>query len=249
MIVGNTVQSDPIGPQLETSVSATENHLIDSLPRRDRARLLAICEPVQLVLGEIICEPGEATRHVYFPTQGFISLLASIDGKPGVEVGLVGGEGMVGSQLALGVTAVPLHGLVQGPGAAWRISAAAFRDELGHSTALQRLLNRYIYVLMSQLASSATCLRYHQIGPRMARWVLMSQDRAHADSFHLTQEFLAYMLGVRRVGVTQAASGLQRDGLIQYHHGHVTVTDRSGLEAAACSCYDTDRLAYQTFLA
>lgn len=230
-------------------MSAIENHLIDSLPRKDRTRLLAICEPVQLVLGEIICEPGQPTRHVYFPTQGFVSLLASIDGKPGVEVGLVGCEGMVGSQLALGVRTVPLHGLVQGPGAAWRITTAAFREELGRGTALQRVLHRYIYVLMAQLASSATCLRFHQIGPRMARWVLMSQDRAHADSFHLTQEFLAYMLGVRRVGVTQAASALQRDGLIEYHHGHMTVKDRSGLEAVACSCYDTDRQVYRTLLA
>jgi CRP-like cAMP-binding protein len=230
-------------------MSEPANHLIDSLPRKDRARLLAICEPVQLVLGEILCEPGQPTRHVYFPTQGFISLLASIDGKPGVEVGLVGGEGMVGSQLALGVSTVPLHGLVQGPGAAWRVTAAAFSDELLRGTALQQLLNRYIYVLMAQLASSATCLRFHQIGPRMARWVLMSQDRAHADSFHLTQEFLAYMLGVRRVGVTQAASALQRDGLIEYHHGHMTVTDRSGLEAAACSCYTTDHQIYRAMLA
>ncbi len=230
-------------------MSAIENHLIDLLPRKDRARLLAICEPVHLVLGEIVCEPGKPTRHVYFPTHGFISMLASIDGKPGVEVGLVGREGMVGAQLALGVLTVPLHGLVQGPGAAWRIAAAAFRDELIRGTALQQLLNRYIYVLMAQLASSATCLRYHQIGPRMARWVLMSQDRAHADSFHLTQEFLAYMLGVRRVGVTQAASALQRDGLIEYHHGRMTVTDRGGLETAACSCYDTDRRGYQALLA
>jgi CRP-like cAMP-binding protein len=230
-------------------MSEPANHLIDSLPRKDRARLLAICEPVQLVLGEILCEPGQPTRHVYFPTQGFISLLASIDGKPGVEVGLVGGEGMVGSQLALGVSTVPLHGLVQGPGAAWRVTAAAFSDELLRGTALQQLLNRYIYVLMAQLASSATCLRFHQIGPRMARWVLMSQDRAHADSFHLTQDFLAYMLGVRRVGVTQAASALQRDGLIEYHHGHMTVTDRSGLEAAACSCYTTDHQIYRALLA
>lgn len=230
-------------------MSDPANHLIDSLPRKDRTRLLSICEPVQLVLGEILCEPGQPTRHVYFPTQGFISLLASIDGKPGVEVGLVGSEGMVGSQLALGVSAVPLHGLVQGPGAAWRVAAAAFSDELLRGMALQKLLNRYIYVLMAQLASSATCLRFHQIGPRMARWVLMSQDRAHADSFHLTQEFLAYMLGVRRVGVTQAASALQRDGLIEYHHGHMTVTDRSGLEAAACSCYQTDHQIYQALLA
>ena len=231
------------------SVSVTKNQLIDSLPRKDRARLLAICEPVQLVLGEILCEPGQPTRHVYFPTQGFISLLASIDGKPGVEVGLVGTEGMVGWQLALGVKTVPLHGLVQGPGSAWRIPGAAFGEELTRGTALPQALSRYIYVLMAQLASSATCLRFHQIGPRLARWLLMSQDRARSDSFHMTHEFLAYMLGVRRVGVTQAASALQRDGLIEYHHGRMTVTDRDGLEAAACSCYAADGQAYKAVLA
>lgn len=230
-------------------MNTTENRLINSLPQKDRMRLLAICEPMQLVLSEMICEPGQPTRHVYFPTQGFVSMLASLDGKPGVEVGLVGSEGMIGSQLALGVVTVPLYGLVQGAGAAWRIKVAAFRDELGRSPALHRILNRYVYVLMAQLASSATCSRFHQIGPRMARWVLMSQDRAHADSFHLTHAFLAYMLGVRRVGVTQAASALQRVGLIEYHHGHVAVKDRVGLEAAACSCYAADCQAYRTLMA
>lgn len=229
-------------------MKSADNLLIDQLPRKERARLLDICEPTPLVMGEVICEPGKPTRHVYFPTDGFVSLLASIDGKPGVEVGLVGSEGMVGSQLALGVLAVPLHGLVQGTGVALRASAAAFGDELTQNTALQGLMNRYVYVLMAQLASSATCLRFHQIGPRLARWLLMSHDRAHADSFHMTQEFLAYMLGVRRAGITLAASALQRDGLIEYRHGRMTVSDRGGLEAAACSCYASDRQVYQSLL-
>lgn len=230
-------------------MSAADNHLIDSLPRKERTRLLAICEPVQLVLAEIVCQPGKPTRYVYFPTHSFISLLASIDGTPGVEVGLAGREGMVGAQLALGVNKVPLHGLVQGAGAAFRIAAPAFRDELASSTALQQVLHRYIYVLMAQLASSATCLRFHQIGPRLSRWLLMSHDRAQVDSFHMTQEFLAYMLGVRRVGVTQAARTLQRDGLIEYHHGRMTILDRAGLEASACSCYAADCRNYRTVLA
>jgi len=229
-------------------LSPSHNHLLDQLPRRDRARLLNLCEPVPLVLGEVVCEPGKPTRYIYFPTEGFVSLLASIDGKPGVEVGLVGREGMVGSQLALGVLTVPLHGLVQGNGVAWRATTAAFRDELTHGTALQQLLNRYVYVLMAQLASSATCLRFHQIGPRLARWLLMSHDRAQADSFHMTQEFLAYMLGVRRAGITLAAGAMQRDGLIEYRHGRMTICDRAGLEEAACSCYSSDRQAYKSLL-
>ena len=225
-----------------------ENHLIELLPRTDRARLLAICEPTELVLSEVLSEPGKATRHVYFPTDGFISLVTLVEGHPALEVGMVGREGMVGAQLALGVATAPLRALVQGSGAAWRIATRSFQAELARSTALQRSLNRYLYILMGQLATSAACLRYHLIGPRLARWLLMTQDRAHADTFHVTQEFLAYMLGVRRVGVTAAAGALQRSGLIAYTRGELTVLDRAGLEAAACSCYATDRQTYAKLL-
>ena len=225
-------------------MAAAQNQLIERLPRKDRSSLLAVCEPFQLVLGEVLCEPGKATRYVYFPVDGFISMVAPIDGKPALEVGMVGREGMLGAQLALGVATVPLHALVQGAGAALRVSAGAFRAELARSQALQRVLNRYLYVLMAQLTGSAACLRFHEIGPRLARWLLMSQDRAHAARFHVTHEFLAYMLGVRRVGVTAAASALQRSGLIEYHRGEMAVLDRKGLEAAACDCYANDSQAY-----
>ena len=225
-----------------------QNRLIERLPRKERLQLLAICEPVQLVLGSVICEPGSATRHVYFPVDSFISLLTQVDGKPALEVGMVGREGMLGAELALGIATTPLHALVQGEGAAWRITSAAFRRELAGSVALQRVMHRYLYVLMSQLASSAACLRFHLIGPRLARWLLMSQDRAHNDRFRVTQEFLAYMLGVRRVGITTAAGELQRNGLIEYRRGHLTVLDRKGLEAAACSCYAADQKVYAKLL-
>jgi CRP-like cAMP-binding protein len=229
-------------------LASTENHLIASLPRRDRSRLAALCEPVQLVLSEELCERGAPVRDVYFPTEGFISLLAQVDHHPSLEVGMVGREGMLGASLALGVAATPLRAIVQGQGAAWRIGAAAFRRELEISPALQRSLNRYLYVLMAQMAASAACLRFHLICPRLARWLLMSQDRAHADRFHVTHEFLAYMLGVRRVGVTMAAGTLQKAGLIRYHRGELAVLDRSGLEAAACSCYAADRRSYAELL-
>ncbi len=225
-----------------------QNHLIELLPRADRTRLLSICEPTELVLSEVLCEPGKTTRHVYFPTDGFISLVTLVEGHPALEVGMVGREGMVGAQLALGVVTAPLRALVQGSGAAWRIATKAFQAELVRSAALQRSLNRYLYVLMGQLATSAACLRYHLIGPRLARWLLMTQDRAHSDTFHVTQEFLAYMLGVRRVGVTAAAGALQRSGLITYTRGELTVLDRAGLEAAACSCYASDRQTYAKLL-
>ena len=221
-----------------------QNQLIERLPRKDRARLLAVCEPCELTLGSVLCEPGRPTRHGWFPIGAFISLVAPIDGKPALEVGMAGREGMLGAHLALGVATVPLHAVVQGTGSALRLSATALRAELARSPALQRVLNRYLYVLMAQLTGSAACLRFHAIGPRLARWLLMSQDRSHAARFHVTHEFLAYMLGVRRVGVTAAASALQRGGLIEYHRGEMQVRDRKGLEAAACDCYANDRRAY-----
>ena len=225
-------------------MAKVENHLIELLPRKDRLRLLAICEPVQLVLGEVLCEPGASTRHVYFPLDGFISLIARLEGTPRLEVGMVGREGMLGVQVVLEVLTAPLHAVVQGTGSAWRAGVRDFRRELAGSAALRRALHRYVQVLMTQLAGSAACVRFHLIGPRLARWLLMSQDRAHADGFKVTHEFLAYMLGVRRVGVTTAAGALHRSGLIDYHRGEVIVLDRRGLEAAACACYASDREAY-----
>jgi len=199
-------------------------------------------------MGEVLYEVGQTTRFVYFPIEGFVSLLAMSDGKPALEVGMVGCEGMIGAQVALGLATSPLHALVQGRGTAWRISMPAFRAELARSAALQRRLNRYMYVLIAQLAAAAACLRFHQIGPRLARWLLMSHDRARADTFPVTHEFLAYMLGVRRVGVTVAAGALQRKGLIEYRHGELRIVDRGGLELQACGCYAADRAAYKDLL-
>jgi CRP-like cAMP-binding protein len=232
----------------ESALATDQNHLIDRLPADDRERLLAVCESVDLVLSTVLCERGEATTHAYFPTDAFISLVSLVDGHGGVEVGMVGREGMVGAQLSLGVPTSPLRAIVQGPGSAWRIGTDDLVAQLAGSAALREGLNRYLYVLMSQQATSAACLRFHMIDQRLARWLLMTQDRAHADSFHVTQEFLAYMLGVRRVGVTVAASELQRSGLIEYRRGELTVLDRGSLEKAACSCYAADNETYAALL-
>ena len=229
-------------------MAKAENHLIELLPKADRLRLLACCEPVDLMLSEVLCDRGATLEHVYFPVNGFISLLTGVDDHASLEVGMVGREGMFGAELVLGMLRSPLRALVQGPGAAWRVGAVAFRRELARSHALQEVLQRYLRVVLTQMASSAACLRFHLIQPRLARWLLMSADRAHSPQFHVTHEFLASMLGVRRVGITMAASALQRAGLISYHRGDVTVIDRLGLEGAACSCYRSERLAYKSAL-
>jgi CRP-like cAMP-binding protein len=230
-------------------LSSPQNHLIERLPPRERAHLLAQCEPVHLALGEVLSEPEATLRHVYFPTRAFISLVAPVEHHPGLEVGMVGREGMVGTPLVLGMTTSPVRALVQGAGASWRVPASAFLKELADSAVLQALLSRYVFVLMTQMVAAAGCLRYHAVGQRLARWLLMSQDRAQQDQFHITHEFLAYMLGVRRVGITVAAGELQRRGYITYHRGQLNVLDRSGLESAACGCYASDSLAYARHLA
>jgi len=223
---------------------APQNHLIARLPQPDRTRLLGQCQAVELALSDVLCERGDTARQVWFPVGAFISQVAQADPHPGLEVGMVGREGMLGAHLGLGVPLWPWRAVVQGAGSAWRLRASALKLELARSAALRRLVGRYLYARMVQMTTAAVCLRFHQIEPRLARWLLMSQDRAHADQFHTTHEFLAYMLGVRRVGVTVAASALQRAGLVRYHRGELCVLDRSGLEAVACPCYQADLKAY-----
>jgi len=224
------------------------NRLLTALPRKDRQHFLAGCEQVQLVFADVLCEPGDPVRHVYFPTGSYISLVSPVDSHASLEVALVGNEGMHGIALVLGVNVSPLHALVQGEGPALRMSAAPFRRELQHSPALQRGLNRYIYVRMSQFAQTAACTRFHVVEERLARWLLMTQDRAFSDELHITHEFLAFMLGVRRVGITKAAGALQKRKLINYSRGTITVLDRPGLEAAACGCYRADKATYDRIM-
>ena len=229
------------------SVTAS-NRLIEALPRKDRQRFLASCEAVDLVYGEVLAEPGESIRHVYFPTASIVSLVSPIDGCDSMEVGMVGDEGMLGLSLVLGVNVSPLHAVVQGAGPALRMNAAPFRRELELSSALERGLKRYLYAVIGQLAQTASCTRFHVVEARLARWLLMTQDRAHSDTFHVTHVFLAYMLGVRRVGVTKAATSLQNRKLISYRRGDITVLDRRGLQAASCGCYEADKATYDRMM-
>ncbi len=221
------------------------NRLLDRLPAKDRAHLLARCKEVRLSFPKILAEPGQAIRHVYFPTGSSISLRTSRGGRASLEVGRAGNEGMYGVGLALGVGFSPVHALVQGSGTSWRIGAAAFRSELARSPALRKGVYRYIFVLMSQLVQTASCSRFCVVEQRLARWLLMTADHAHSPTFRITHEFLAMMIGVRRVGVTKAASALQRRKLIVYSRGSVSILDREGLERVACACYQSDLSSYQ----
>jgi CRP-like cAMP-binding protein len=216
---------------------AITNRLLLRLPRTERDGLLRSCEPFELVFGDLLCEADRPYRHVYFPLSGFISILTKVGGHPALELGLIGDEGMLGATLALGVGTAPLRAQVQGAGTALRLTAARFRDHVDECPALRRMVDRYLYVSLAQLAQTAACTHFHDIESRLARWLLMSNDRLPLSSLHLTHGFLADMLGVQRSAVTIAAGALQRRDLISYARGEVKVVDRKGLEAASCSCY------------
>jgi len=213
------------------------NHLIGVLPRRDRKRVCDQAESVTLAFGDVLCEPDRPYEHVYFPLTGFVSLVTDIAGHQPLEVGLIGNEGMLGATLVLDIGESPLRGVVQGSGRALRLSTRQFQRELTDCAALAGAIRRYLYVLMSQLTQTTACTCFHEIEQRLARWLLMTHDRAQSDSFHLTHQLLADMLGVRRSAVTIAASTLQAAGLIHYTRGEITVVNRPGLEGAACECY------------
>jgi CRP-like cAMP-binding protein len=227
---------------------SSENRLLSALSEQGRKHFVASCDQVDLAFAEVLCESGEQIRHVYFPLDSFISLVTVLDDGARLEVGIVGDEGMLGTALVLGVDVSPQHALVQGAGTALRMGAANFRRHCKHSPTLRQGLNRYVYVLMSQLAQTAACTRYHLVEARLARWLLMSRDRAHSDQFALTHEFLAFMLGVRRVGVTQAAGALQARKLIRYSRGTIDILDNAGLERASCRCYQQANRIYEQTL-
>jgi CRP-like cAMP-binding protein len=233
---------------LSNALRPATNRLLSRLPRKDRARLIAACVPVDLGFANVVAQAGAPIPQVYFPTSGYLSYLRPVDGHV-IEVALAGDEGMFGWSLGVGVANSNVQALVQGAGSALQLSARAFQRQLALSAPLRTTIGRYAHVLMTQFAQTVACNRFHVVEQRLARWLLMTADRAHGNSFRITQEFLANMLGVRRAGVNQAAGRLQLRGLISYRRGNIVVLDRPGLERASCDCYKVNLETYSSVMA
>ncbi len=229
--------------------AATNNLLLRGLNPGARNVLLAGTKPVALRPGEIMTDAGRRIAQVIFPIDCSISLMLPVVGEAQVEAGLIGREGMVGIPLVLGTSVSAMSAVVQGAGSAWCVDAARFTAQLARNAALRLRLNRYVYVRLIQTVHGASCRNSHRVEARLTSWLLMSRDRARTDELVLTHELLARMLGVRRAGVTVAASALQDRGLIRYVRGHIELLDGRGLEAAACACYQNEKDIYASYLA
>ena len=221
------------------------NRVLASVPARSRDRLRAQLEPVTLRFRQVIYEPGRTIRHVYFPVDCLISLLTAVDKRRSLEVGMVGNEGMAGMPFILGVGKSGVRAIVQGGGRALRMSSAPFLVEFNRNPALQQALYRYTFALMAQISQTAACNRFHEADARLARWLLMTRDRVGGPEFFLTHEFLAHMLGLRREGVTQAASELKHRGVIDYSRGRLRILTERTLESSACTCYRAVQAIFQ----
>lgn len=215
----------------------TTNRVLASIPAREYKRLHAHLEPINLNFGEVLYEPGTAIGYVYFPVDCLISLLTAVDKRRTLEVGMVGNEGMAGMPFILGMGVSGVRAIVQGAGNALRMASTPFRIEFKRNLPLQEALYRYTYALMAQISQTAACNRFHDAEARLSRWLLMTRDRVGSDEFLLTHEFLAHMLGLRREGVTEAASALKQRNLINYTRGKIQILDVRGLKASSCSCY------------
>ncbi len=213
------------------------NRLLTSLPDADYQNLLGNSERIEFVYGSTLYKTGAIIRHVYFPESGIVSLLSAVDGEQTLEVGIVGSEGMVGVPAFLGAKTSNNIALVQGAGFALRMTTADFVNECETSNKLQQVLKRFVQSLMAQTAQSAACNRFHPVESRMARWLLMTNDRMKTGIFQITQEFLANMVGVRREAVNKTARSFHDRGLISYHRGKLSIIDVKGLKAVSCNCY------------
>jgi CRP-like cAMP-binding protein len=225
-----------------------ENQILAALPAAELERLLPIMEEVELRLGDIIARPDEPIEYVYFPRRGTLSVLAMMEDGSEVEIGVVGNEGMFGISIVLGTDSTPLQAIAQIPDGATRIRADLLKAELDRGGQLYKSLLRYMQAFFIQTAQTAACNRLHKLDERLARWLLMCHDRCRSDNLALTHEFLSVMLGVRRAGISEAASKLQAAGLISYFRGHVQIVDRQGLEAVSCECYKVIKREFDRLL-
>jgi CRP-like cAMP-binding protein len=226
--------------------AAPANRLLSALPAKEYQRLLPHLEPVDFAFAQTVYAPGDTIRHVYFPNNSIVSLLAAEPNHTSLEVGMIGNEGMTGISVFMGVSKSRTLAQVQGAGTAVRMKAALLRKESEQVGPFHRVLLRYTHSLLTQMSLSSACNQFHPLNARLARWLLMTHDRIGTDEFRLTQDFMSNMLGVRREGVNKAAGELQRKKLVIYSRGHLAVLDRAGLERIACSCYgiikaDSDR--------
>lgn len=235
-------------PPSKTTAAPVANQLLAALPRKEYERLLPDLEEVPLLFEDVLYDAGEVIHDVYFPNSGIVSLLAAVEERATLEVGLVGREGMVGLPLFMEVKTSVNRAVVQGAGSAYQMKAKTFRRECQDGGSLPRLLRRYTHSVLTQISQTAVCNRFHPIDARLARWLLMHRDRMGADEFQLTQEFLSNMLGVRREGVNKAAGLLQQQNLISYSRGALTILKRAGLEAIACQCYTIIKEEYDAVL-
>ncbi len=227
--------------------SALQNHLLASLSPAEQQRILQHLDPVEMPLGKVLYESGDALRHVYFPTDCIVSLLYVLENGASAEIAVVGNEGLIGIALFMGGETTPNRAIVQSAGNAYRLDGSVLKAEFHENAELQLLLLRYTQSLITQMAQTAVCNRHHSLDQQLCRWLLLSLDRLSSSQLTMTQELIADMLGVRREGVTAAAGKLQKLGVIRYHRGEITVLDRPLLESLCCECYgvvkkETDRL-------
>jgi CRP-like cAMP-binding protein len=224
-----------------------QNQLLAVLPAVDRERLKSHLELVEFNSGDVLHEQGVALRYVYFPITTSVSLSYTMMDGACAEVALVGHEGVVGISLVMGGDTASDRALVRSTGSAYRLSKNVFMAEFVRAGAMQRALLRYVQAMIAQVGQTAACNRHHSIDQRLCRWILRSLDCLSSNAIVMTQEIIATMLGVRREGVTKAASKLQQAGLIHYTRGYISVLDRAGLESRSCECYaavkrESDRL-------
>jgi CRP-like cAMP-binding protein len=232
----------------KADLSPWGNALLHALPAADIEVLRPHLERVALARDQPIFQPGEAAAHVWFPTQGVISIVALDDDGAAIEVAIVGREGMTGLPLVLGGDTMIYTAMVQVPGAGWRIAAPAFRAVVDRRPAIKAVMLRYVLAAMTQMGQNGACAQLHNVEARCARWLLLAHDDVEGDTFPLTQDYLAMMLGVTRPSISGAASGLQRAGLIRYLRGQITILDRAGLEACSCDCYGVVRREFERLL-